>query len=59
MRNTYATYPKQEYSSGKLELTLHKIVAEHSAAIKTQVVLDGHAFDWLVGSVTDYQGDDQ
>ncbi len=45
MRNTYATYPKQEYGSGKLELTLHKIVAEHSAAIKTQVVLDGHAFD--------------
>ncbi len=45
MRNTYATYPKQEYGSGKLELTLHKIVAEHFVAIKTQVVLDGHAFD--------------
>jgi hypothetical protein len=45
VRNTYATYPEQEYSSGKLELTLHKIVEEHFSAIKTTVVLDGHAFD--------------
>ena len=45
MRNTYATYLVQEDSSGKLELTLHKIVEEHSLAIKTTVVLDEHADD--------------
>ena len=45
MRNTYATYPKQEYSSGKLELTLHKIVVWHHTAIKTTVVEDEHAHD--------------
>ena len=45
MRNTYATYLLQEYSSVKTELTLHKIVFRHLEAIKTAVVKDGHAFD--------------
>jgi hypothetical protein len=45
VRNTYATYLVQEDSSGKLELTLHKIVVRHLTAIKTQVVQDGHASD--------------
>jgi hypothetical protein len=45
VRNTYATYLVQEDSSGKLELTLHKIVVRHLTAIKTLVVQDGHASD--------------
>ena len=45
MRNTYATYLVQEYSSGKLELTLHNIIEWHHLIIKTTVVQDGHAFD--------------
>ena len=45
MRNTYATYPKLEDSSGKLELTLHNISEWHHFDIKIQVVLDGHASD--------------
>ena len=45
MRNTYATYLVQEDSSGKLELTLHKIVVRHLTVIKTEVVQDGHASD--------------
>ncbi len=59
MRNTYATYLVQGYSSGKLELTPHNIVVWHHTTIKTSVVQDGHAFDKLVGSVMDYQDDDQ
>ncbi len=45
VRNTYATYPLQEDSSGKLELTLHEIIVWHHIVIKTQVVKDGHASD--------------
>ena len=45
MRNTYATYPLQEYSSGKLELTLHSMIEWHHLIIKTEVVMDGHASD--------------
>ncbi len=59
MRNTYAICPELGYSSGKLGLTPHKIVEWHHSAIKTLVVPDEHADDWLVGGVTDHQGDDQ
>ena len=45
MRNTYATYLVQGYSSGKLELTPHNIIVRHLTVIKTEVVQDGHAFD--------------
>ncbi len=45
MRNTYATYLVQEYSSGKLELTLHNIMMWHRIMIKSEEVQDGHAFD--------------
>jgi hypothetical protein len=45
VRNTYATYLLQEYSSVKTELTLHNILDEASQLIKTAVVKDGHAFD--------------
>ena len=45
MRNTYATYLLQEYSSVKTELTLHNIIEWHHLMIKTTVVKDGHAID--------------
>jgi hypothetical protein len=45
VRNTYATYPVQEYSSPKGELTLHNISRGHLIEIKTEVVQDGHASD--------------
>ena len=45
VRNTYATYLVQEYSSGKLGLSLHKIIEWHHLVIKTEVVKDGHASD--------------
>ncbi len=45
MRNTYATYPLQADSSGKLELTRHKIIEWHHIVIKITVVKDGHASD--------------
>ena len=45
MRNTYATYLVQEYSSGKLELTLHNIIGWHHLIIKSEEVKDGHASD--------------
>ena len=45
VRNTYATYLVQEYSSGKLELTLHKIIEWHHLVIKSSEVQDGHASD--------------
>ncbi len=45
VRNTYAIYPKLEYSSAKAGLTLHKITEWHHLVIKTQVVLDEHADD--------------
>ena len=45
MRNTYATYLVQEYSSGKLELTLHSIFEWHHLDIKSAEVKDGHASD--------------
>ena len=45
MRNTYATYPLQADSSGKLELTRRGIIEWHHLMIKTQVVKDGHASD--------------
>ena len=45
VRNTYATYPLQEYSSGKLELTLHSIIEWHHLIIKSAEVKDGHASD--------------
>ncbi len=59
MRNTYAICPEQEDSSGKLELTLHKTVVWHHTAVKSTEVPDEHADDWLVGGVTDHQGNDQ
>ena len=45
VRNTYATYPLQKYSSGKLELTLHSIDEWHHLFIKSAEVKDGHASD--------------
>ena len=45
VRNTYATYPLQADSSGKLELTRHNIIGWHHLIIKTEVVKDGHASD--------------
>ncbi len=45
VRNTYATYPLQADSSGKLELTRHKIIEWHHLVIKITVVKDGHASD--------------
>jgi hypothetical protein len=45
VRNTYATYPLQMDSSGKLELTRHNIIGWHHLVIKTEVVKDGHASD--------------
>ena len=45
MRNTYAIYPQQADSSGKLGLTRHKILEWHHSEIKTEVVEDEHASD--------------
>ena len=45
VRNTYATYPLQADSSGKLELTRHKIIEWHHLVIKSEEVKDGHASD--------------
>ena len=45
VRNTYATYPLQADSSGKLELTRHNIIEWHHLIIKTPVVQDEHASD--------------
>ncbi len=59
MRNTYATYPLQADSSGKLELTRRNIIGWHHLVIKSTEVKDGHASDQLVGGVTAHQDDDQ
>ena len=45
MRNTYATYLLQEYSSVKTELTLHSMIEWHHLIIKSAEVKDGHASD--------------
>ena len=45
VRNTYAIYPEQGHSSGKLELTPHNTIVWHHMMIKTEVVLDEHADD--------------
>ena len=45
MRNTYATYPLQADSSGKLELTRRNIIEWHHLVIKSTEVKDGHASD--------------
>ena len=45
VRNTYATYPKQEDNQAKAWIILHNILIRHLFNIKDLSVLDGHALD--------------